>query len=298
MPLDLLSCMKSFAAVADYKGFANAARHIHISTPVLTKQIQWLERSLGKKLLQRTTRRLELTEAGKIYLEHVKKILQQVHQAKDEVLNLDHEPHGTLTIGIPTAFNSMFLTKQFHKFLDKYPKITLKVITENSPITLLEDIINIVISPINIFDKQLIKKHFFTNRRGVFAAPAYLKKYGTPKKISDLKNHNCLVNERVSPNHEWEFAKHRKISVRGNYVSDSGIDIIYAGINGIGIIWTTDLLVREEVLTKQLVPIKLEFEPAAIEFFLYHRPAIYSSNVRLLTEYLLQTTCVSFKDFK
>jgi len=294
MALDLFSSLKSFTAIAEYGGFANAARHINVSTPVLTKQIKWLEQLLGTTLFHRTTRRIQLTEAGELYLVHAKKILQQIQQANQDVISLDQEPHGKLTIGLPAAFDSRLFTRLFKIFLDKHAKITLHVIGENSSIALINGIADLIISTMNLLDKQFIKQHIYTGTRNVYAAPDYISKHGCPHTIADLKNHNCLVNTRVSPNHEWEFANHQSVVINGNYVTDSGVDIIFAGVNGIGLIYATDLLVREEVMAGELVEVKLEVEPIAIALYLYYRPAAHGSNIRLLADYLQQvTTAVS-----
>ena len=188
MSLDFLSCLKGFLAVAKYNGFSQAARSLHVATPMLTNQIKRLEESLGKKLLQRTTRHVALTEAGEIYRLRAEKILAEIQHAKDEICHLEAKPHGVLTIGVPGSFNSRFFVKHMHQFLEQYPKIQLKVIEENSPSAILDETVDLLISEMDVRDKQFIKEHLFTVHRSIYASPTYLKKHGVPKTVADLKN--------------------------------------------------------------------------------------------------------------
>lgn len=288
MSLDLFSCIKSYIAVAEHQGFASASRHTHVSTSMLTRQIKQLEKLLGKKLLYRTTRRLQLTEAGKVYLIQAKKILEQVDNAKDVVLAIDREPHGQLIIGFPSVFDSVFPLHQLASFLEKYPKIKIQIIPENSPAILTTSLADLVISPINNYDKQYIKKHVFTSRRSIVASPEYIKKHGKPSKISELQAHNCLMNRTIFPTNEWLFENNKKVKVNGNYESSLSLDTYFAAIHGIGLLCVPDVTVEAEIKTGRLKKIKLEAEPVSVELFLYHLPVNDSSNVSLLAKHLIQ----------
>jgi DNA-binding transcriptional LysR family regulator len=291
MSLDLLSCINGFLAVAEYNGFSQAARYLQVSTPMLTNQIKRLEESLGKKLLNRTTRHIALTEAGKVYLLRAKKILMEVQEAKNEIYHLEEKPHGILIVGVPNCIlNNPLFVKHLTKFLDLYPKIQIKIIEETSPLTLLKDEVDFIISEIDLKDKQLIKEHLFTLYRNIYAAPKYIKKYGVPKTITDLKKHNCLVATRASPKGEWILGNDKRISVNGNYLSTSGINVLHAGLEGLGLIWSADTAVKNEVMTGKLVEIKLKDKSTAIKIYLYHRPAHRGSNIQLMANHLQQLT--------
>ena len=287
MALDLLACMKGFAAIAKYRGFSQAARHLHVSTSVLTNQLKALETQLGEKLINRTTRRVELTEAGVVYLEWVKNILSDIQEAKNSVHNLEKEPHGRIVLGVPGFFHSLFFIKYLQDFLKKYPKIQLLVIDENYPTDLLSGLADVIISEIDIDDKQLIKESLLTVKRSIYAAPSYVKQYGIPKKIADLKRHNCLIAKRVSPNEEWVLNRNKKVQVQGNYASSSGSNIFYAALAGLGLIWSTDILLKEEIRSKKLIEINLEdSNPSLIKIYLYYRPVSHRSNIKLLVDKL------------
>ena len=102
-------------------------------------------------------------------------------------------------------------------------------------------------------DKQLIKEPLFTMKRGIYAAPAYIKKHGTPANIDDLKNHNCLIHLCVSPNQEWILGPQKKVYVQGNYISTSGASILQAGLAGLGLIWAADTAIKNEIHAGKLI---------------------------------------------
>lgn len=289
MALDLLSCMKSFVAVAERKGFSVAARQLRLSTPVLTKQMQRLEDFIGKKLFDRTTRRVTLTEAGTTYLSYVKNILHEIQNASNAVHNLEREPHGKLLIGLPGVFNSIFFINILHGFLNKYPKMSLQTTDENSPICLFNGSVDLVISEENIKDKKINREYLFTIRRGVFASPTYIKKYGVPKNIEDLKKHNCLIYKRVYRNNEWIFADNKRIVVHGNYSTSSGRNIISAARAGIGLLWCPEIVIHEELKSGELIEIKLEKKPTEVKVFVYYQPVHYDSNIKIMVDYLKQS---------
>ncbi len=290
MALDFLSCLKGFIAIVEHKSFSQAAQRTHISTPALTQQLQRLEDLVGKKLLNRTTRRLELTEAGEVYLIGAKRILSEIAAAKTAVGCLESEPHGVITIAIPNSLNSLLFIRHIQDFLNTYPKISIHTVNEHSPSSILASDVDLVISEADIKDSQLIKETLFTLKRRIYAAPMYLKKYGIPKTIADLKKHNCLIATRISPNNEWVMGSHKKFPVTGNYSSNSGTSILCAAIAGMGLIWAADVVIREEVKSGKLIEIKLKEKPVEVKLYLYHRPVSSSSIVNLMANHLKRLT--------
>ncbi len=286
MSIDLFSCLQGFVAVAESNGFSGAARKLRISTSVLSKQIQKLEKQLGKKLFERTTRYISLTEAGNLYFKNAKKILMDLKEAEEEVNGLEKEPHGKITIGMPGVFNSIFHIKSLESFMEKYPKIILQTTDINTPNSILNGSADLVISEESFNESQLIKEKFLTIHRGLFASPKYLKKHGTPKKLSDLKNHNCILYKRVLPEDLWIFPNNKKVSVSGNFISDSGVTCILAAIAGIGIIWCSHLAMVDEIKSGKIVEIKLDTKPLVSDAYLYYRPTSKGSNTQLIIDHL------------
>lgn len=290
MALDLISCMRSFVAVVEHGGYANASRHIYISPPVITKQIKLLEHNLKRKLFYRTTRRIQLTEAGEVYLSHVRGVLQQIKEAQDALIHLESGPQGTIRVGVPTILNSMFFAKNLTSFLEKYPHINCELTTEVSPTAITDDLCDIIITAIDFQDKQLVKQLLLTCSRGVYASPAYIKKHGQPKTIVDLKNHNCLNKKCTHGFHLWEFSNNKKATATGNFVSDSGIDIYFACLNGLGLMYSTSIAVLDEVESKRLIKIDLDEPPTEMDIYIYYRPVMKESIIKLLVDHVIDKT--------
>lgn len=288
MSINLLSCMQSFADVVNYQGFANAARHKHTSAPVLTKQIQWLEKHLNKQLFHRTTRSVELTEAGELYYQQVKIILNQILEAKNAINNMETEPHGKLNIGVPPGMTSYFFANKVKNFLIAYPKICCNLVGQLPPSAVNDEIADLVISSLDINDKTLVKELLFSGESGIFAAPGYLEKHGIPKNIEDLKNHNCLINLRFTPDCEWHFAGGKKIKLCGNFRSNTGTDIYYAGLNGIGLFLSLKGLVQDDLNAKRLIEIPLEQKSLTVKMYVYHKIVPKNSIIRLFADYLIE----------
>lgn len=289
MSQDLFTCLKSFVTVADTQNFASAARHLRISSPVLTKQIKWLEHHIGKQLFRRTTRNVTLTEAGELYLIFAKKMLADEEEAKNAISNMETEPHGTITIGLSTKLNSDFIGKSISEFLERYPKIKCILISQNSPSAVIEGKADIVISTQKTRDNQLVKEHLFTTPSGLFAHPSYIKKHGIPKSLQDLKNHNCLINLSVSPDRIWKFENDKNVKVTGNYESPIGSDTLVGALNGIGIAYLVQILAKKEIENKELIEIVLEYKTAPLSIYMYYRPASRCSIVRLLADHIMRT---------
>lgn len=288
MSLDLFSCIKGFIAITEYKSYAAAARQLHISAPVLTKQIARLEEMIGKKFFARTTRSVLLTEAGMMYLPYAKTILEQIQDAQDAVNGLEKIPHGQLNMSLPGILNSVRFMRILDDFLTKYPKITLQTRDNTSLCDLDSGIVDIMMSETSFHDNRFIKEHLWSIRRCVFASPSYLERNGAPRKISELKNHNCLIYTRVSPNNEWIFSKNKKINVSGNYSSSIGTNIIWAAIAGIGLMWCPELMIQEEIKVGLLVKVPLEQSDFEKEVYVYYKPVNHNHNIKLLLNHINQ----------
>jgi DNA-binding transcriptional LysR family regulator len=165
-----------------------------------------------------------------------------------------------------------------------YPKIQLNVINDNLPTTLITNISDIVISELDIKDSRLNKDYLGKTDRGIFASIEYIKKHGIPKTTDDLKKHNCLVYTNVTPTHEWIF-NNKKIKVSGNYVSNSPRNIGAMAISGLGLIWGSKTIFKEEVTSGKLVEIPLANTTSTRKIWIYSLPN-YDINIKLMIKHL------------
>jgi DNA-binding transcriptional LysR family regulator len=240
---------------------------------------------LGQILFARTTRQLHLTEAGQIYLEEARYILQAVSNAVLKLSHIDKDPHGEVNVGFSGIFETQAFAEHIKEFVEAYPKIQLNSHHDMSPISVLEGKLDVVVSEMNMHDPSLIKEPLCKATRQVYAAPTYLKKWGTPKTIEELlKQHHCLIYTKVSPDDTWAL-NGKKIKVPSHYRSNSPLQLRHAAYAGVGLIWSTDLLAAEDVAAGKLVPVPLPGKIHEMQIFLYYKPTI-SKPIRLLVEHL------------
>ena len=238
MALDSLSCIRSFVAVVEHQGFAAAARRLFVSPPVLTKQIKCLETQLGKSLLIRTTRRFELTPAGVLYYDHARVILQKLEDAKNAIVDLDKELQGKLIISHAGFLNKPNLVKALQNFLIKHPKVTLEIRSIASAEILLNGEIDVCVTNQKWQNIGLIQDLFYTDYRRLYAAPAYINQYGTPKNIQDLVNHKCLFFSHAKDEaYEWSPSSSMHIPYTGQYITDSHGHFEAMLLSGFGMGW-------------------------------------------------------------
>lgn len=284
MALDLVTCMKSFIAVTEHGKFYKAAQHLYITPPVLTAQIQKLEEYTGKILFERSTRVINLTEAGKMYLPQVKQILNYIENARNSLHDIEIEPNGVLKIGVTGMFDSSPFSNIFQQFLKKYPKIQLNITSDNLPNKLAANMLDIIVSELNINNIYYNKDYLYTVERSILASPKYIEENNQPRTINELKQHNCIVYINATPTHEWVF-NNKKVKISGNYVSNSFNNVTAMTLTGLGLMWVPKIIFTNEIKNGQLVEISLSNASSKRDLWVYTLPT-HDLNVKLMTNYL------------
>ncbi|MEM7405050.1 MAG: LysR substrate-binding domain-containing protein [Pseudomonadota bacterium] len=192
-PVENLVAIQMFADVARSASFSATARTLHLATSSVTRQIDALEASLGVRLLNRSTRRLGLTEAGRLYLEHAQRILTSVEDGRTAVTELDAEPRGTLRVSAPVVFGRMHIAPRVTDFLAAYPELKLELSLSDQVVDLVEDAVDVAIRIAALPDSSLIARQLVPLKRLICASPAYLRRHGTPVRPEQLAGHACLT---------------------------------------------------------------------------------------------------------
>ncbi|OGT64515.1 MAG: hypothetical protein A3J38_03035 [Gammaproteobacteria bacterium RIFCSPHIGHO2_12_FULL_45_9] len=278
--------MQGFMAIAEYGGFSAAARHLHLTPPILTKQIQRLEAYVGRPLFERTTRSVLLTEVGRTYLTHVRRITADIEEARAAANNIEREPHGEIRLGVPGIFGFTPFIKMLHGFLAEHPKIVLHTVEAGGYEMFADDKVDILINELDLHDQRLNQEFLVALHRGIYASPAYLAEHGTPAAIADLEQHNCLLYRPISPYGEWRVSASKKVRVYGNYSSNSGQNLICAAVAGMGLIWSPAITLQDRLDAGQLVEVMVTDQPFESPFYIYYPPTRRGSNVQLLVDYL------------
>ena len=203
--MDRLVSMAVFKQTVDAGSFAAAARYFGISPEMAGNHVRGLEEHLGVRLLNRSTRRLNLTEAGGIYYERCARILADIRDAEAEVGVLQASPRGLLRVAAPVTFCVLHVAPAVSEYMRRYPEVKLDVAVSDRHVNLIEEGYDLAIRVGELQDSNLVARRLTTAQLIVCATPAYLQRAGHPQKPSDLAGHACLVYREVESPDAWRF---------------------------------------------------------------------------------------------
>lgn len=228
-----------FVRVVDAGSFTAAADALGISQPVVSKSVTRLEERLGARLLNRTTRRLSLTEAGSELYRRSLHALKQIEDAELEVARFQTEPRGTLRVNAPMSFSILHLTPLVHEFLARFPGVTLDLALDDGTVDLVEGGYDLIIRIGRLASSTLVARRLAPCRITLCGSPEYLKKHGEPQSPDDLLNHNCLMYTLGSTPRAWRLVgpdgEERIVPLRGNFASNNGCAERALALSGVGL---------------------------------------------------------------
>jgi len=249
-----LNEMAIFAVVVGSGSFTKAAEKLKLPKSTVSRKVSQLERRVGVRLINRTTRNLKPTETGKVYHEHCLKMLEQAEEADRVVNNMQSEPSGLLRISTPLAFGTPFFVSTIKSFLDHYPKVNIEIVADNKPLDMLDEEIDIAFRIGPLSDSSLVTRNLGTARLSLCASPEYLEKHGTPKRLEDLHQHTCLAH----PAAPWVFnraGQEVQIEPRCRMIANDMEMIKNMALEGMGIAAAPQILLSEDVRQGKLVTI-------------------------------------------
>ncbi|MDG1274613.1 MAG: LysR family transcriptional regulator [Alphaproteobacteria bacterium] len=254
--------MKVYCSVVENDSLAGAARSLNVSPSVVSKQLSALEDRLGVRLINRTTRRISVTQEGTAYYESCKRIITDVAEAENAVSSAHAAPRGLLKITAPVTFAHRHLTPHLPKFLDMFPEVEVQVQVNDRVVDLVDEGIDLAIRISQLKDSSLIARRLAPNRRYIAATPEYLKKNGTPNAVDDLKEHRLITWPPGNPLNDWHFLINgieRIMKVNGAIAVNEGDGILTTLLAGGGLGMTQEFLAGPYVREKKLVPLLEEF---------------------------------------
>jgi len=253
--------MLAFVRAVECHGFTAAAHDLGVTPSAVSKLVTRLERRLGVRLLQRSTRRLALTAEGEIYFERAQRIVGEIADAESDVMRFGEQPRGRVRMSLGTAFATYALLPALPEFISRYPEITLDLVVTEYPIDLVEAGIDLAIRIGPLGDVNLGARRIGDLERVICAAPAYLDKCGVPRKPEDLARHNCLTLTGIAGQAEWPFrgpSGLRSVAVKGNITVNNAETMYELALLGLGVIRLSDLIVGPAIRSGRLVPILLD----------------------------------------
>ncbi|MEO1191987.1 MAG: LysR family transcriptional regulator [Pseudomonadota bacterium] len=290
--MDSLNAMEVFVRVVQAGSFSEAARNLNLTPSAVSKQVSRLEDRLGARLINRTTRRLGLTEEGSAFFERAQRILTDVEEAEQAVTHLHGAPRGTLKLNAPVVFGHGHIAPLLPDYLARYPEMRVDLSTNDRFVDLLEEGLDLVIRIGDLSDSSLIARKLAVTRRVVVASEAYLKKHGTPKTPQDLTGHNSLVFLYRAVRNVWEFQGPegaQSVEVKGDVETNSIEVILQLVLAGHGLALMPTWLVGEYLQRGELVQILQDYvAPDAQIYALYPPGRHLSPKVRSFVDYLVQ----------
>lgn len=250
--------METFVRVVEEGSLSGAARALGLTPSAVSKVLGRLEDRLGARLLNRTTRRIGLTEEGEAYHRRSVAILSEIDEAEQAVGNLHAAPRGRLKVNAATAFAQMWIVPMIPEFMARYPDVSVQLDLSDHIVDLVEEGADVAIRIAALTDSSLIARRLAPGNRSLCASPAYLEKHGVPQSVEDLKNHNCLTLNLSPKLNEWEFdcaSEKRTVRVNGTFVANNILALHQAALAGIGIIRGSRFLVATDIKAGRLVPV-------------------------------------------
>jgi DNA-binding transcriptional LysR family regulator len=291
MTIDIVMSMRVFTAVVDAGSFAGAADKLDLSRGMATRYVAKLEEHLGVRLLQRTTRKLSLTEAGNDYNERAIQVLAMIAEAESSVAQEAAVPRGILRVSSSNAFGARHLGQAITEYLQKYPDVRVDVTLNDRVVDLVEEGFDVAIRVATEIDPGLVARKLARSRLVVCASPGYLKKHGVPKVPEDLVKHQCLTYAYVSSPNEWRFSREgveQKVLVSGGLCGNSGDILRSAAIEGLGVTLQPDFLIYETLRERKLVRVLSEWETDELTVFaVYPNRKFLPPKVRSFIDFLV-----------
>lgn len=275
-----------FVAVAEAHSFTAAARRIGISTAQVSRQISALEERLATKLLYRTTRKVSVTDAGQVYYQHCRQVLDGLKEAELAMNNLQSTPTGKLKITAPVTYGERSIAPLLNNFVAKYPELNVQLHLTNQLINLVDEGYDLAIRLGKLEDSTMIAQRLSSRTHYVCASPDYLARFGVPHSLSELSKHNCLQGTLPY----WRFqeaGKVNNIEVKGNIRCNSGRALVDAALKGLGIVQLPDYNVLASIESGQLITLLEQYrESNEGVWALYPHNRHLSPKIRLLIDYL------------
>ena len=280
--------ISEFVYVAENESFTLASKKMGISTAQVSRQISALEKRLNIKLFYRTTRKVSLTEEGRIFYQHCRGVLDGLNAAELAVTNLQSKPQGRVKLTAPVTYGEQQILPLINDFAVQYSELEVTANLSNQQVDLVEEGYDLAIRLGKLADSTMMAKKLGTRTNYVCAAPSYLEKHGIPHSLSELNKHNCLQGSLDY----WHFVddgKERNIRIRGRLSYNSGYSLTDAALKGLGIVQLPDYYVHQYIESGDLITILDNYrEPDEGIWAVYPQNRHLSPKIRLLVDYLVK----------
>ncbi|MDX6019100.1 DNA-binding transcriptional regulator YafC [Scandinavium sp. V105_16] len=279
-----------FIAVVESGSFSRAAELLGQANSAVSRAVKKLESKLGVSLLNRTTRQLSLTEEGERYFRRMQGVLQEMAAAENELMETRHTPRGLLRIDAATPVILHYLLPLIKPFRERYPEITLSLVSSETFINLIERKVDVAIRVGTLTDSSLRARPLFASYRKIIASPEYVERFGMPETVDDLKQHLCLGFTEPASLNTWPLAccDGQLHEVTSGISSNSGETLKQLCLSGNGIACLSDYMVDKEIARGEFVELLADKRlPVEMPFSaVYYSDRAVSTRIRAFIDFL------------
>lgn len=263
--MDRIDAMTVFAAIVDAGSLSEAGRRLEVPLATVSRKLADLESYLGTRLITRSTRRLELTDAGRDYLEACHQILEQVDEAERAASGAYANVRGRLVVAAPIVFGRLHVVPVVTAFLERHPEVDVQLRLGDRNVNLIEEHVDVALRIGKLPDSSLVATPVGVVRRVVCASPAYLDRFGTPRSLNELAAHRCVTFDGLDAASVWTFASadgvRRQVPVHTRLTVSTADAAIAAAALGLGLTRVLSYQVADALRDGQLVRVLAADEP-------------------------------------
>lgn len=256
--MDRLDDMVTFVKVVECRSFTAAAERLGVSKSVISRRMSDLENRLGARLLNRTTRRLSITEVGQAFYERSVRILADIDEAEAAITSLHASPRGVIRVAAPLSFGVLHLAPILPDFMAPHPELEVELNLNDRYADLVEDGYDVAIRIGRLKDSSLVARRIAPLRRVVVGSPAYFARHGRPARPEELLGHNCLLYTNVPIADQWQFrvdGARRPIRVTGSLRVNNGETLLQAALAGLGLAILPTFICGADLSAGRLEPV-------------------------------------------
>ncbi|MEO1889618.1 MAG: LysR family transcriptional regulator [Cycloclasticus sp.] len=285
-----LDRMMIFYHVVDLGSFTEAAKELNMAKSAVSRHVTLLEEQVGARLLNRTTRQLNLTEIGKIYFQSCQKIVEETQFMQNEISVLQNQPVGSLKIAATNSLGTQYITPLIVEFMRLYPKLNIDLMLQDQVIDMVEEGIDVSVRVGWLQDSNLIARKVADSRLVLAASPSYLKQHGALVVPKDLEKH-AWVNFSLLPNPtEWTFTQKKQketVTVDGAIKTNNADAVRTLLLQGVGVSVLSHFIVADDLREGRLVELLPNYELGSAGVYLVYQEKQYKQlKVQLFNDFI------------
>lgn len=286
-----LTAMAIFAKVVEARSFTRAAGELQLSKATVSKAVMGLEERFGARLLNRTTRRLSLTEVGAAFYARCSSIVAEAAAAEESISQLSAAPRGRLRVTAPLSFGYLHLAPLIPEFMEVYPNIDLDMDLTDTFVDLVDGGYDLAVRVGRLKDSRLVARKLAPCRFAVCGAPSYFERHGTPRTPRDLPGHACMRYSNLASQDDWRFDGPDgpvSVRIRGRFRTNNGDALRAAAVRGAGILYTPTFIVGDDIRAGRLTEILPDYRWETAVHAVYPAGRHVPAKLRVFVDFLAE----------